>query len=50
MNVNKKKAALPDAEPPATLPVFAKDGEILPPMARGTGAGSGTPKQGSPKP
>jgi penicillin-binding protein 2 len=50
MNVNKKKAALPDAEPPATLPVFAKDGEILPPMARGTGAGSGTPKKGSPKP
>ncbi len=34
MNVNKKHAALPDAKPPARLPVFAKDGEILPPMAR----------------
>jgi penicillin-binding protein 2 len=34
MNVNTGRAALPDAKPPARLPVFAKDGEILPPMAR----------------
>jgi penicillin-binding protein 2 len=34
MNVNKAKAVLPDARPPSRLPVFAKDGEILPPMAR----------------
>ena len=32
--VVKDKAALPDAEPPDGLPVFAEDGEILPPMAR----------------
>jgi penicillin-binding protein 2 len=32
MAVNKAKAALPDATPPSRLPVFAKDGEILPPM------------------
>ena len=44
MDVNKKKAALPDAKPPVALPVFAKDGEILPPMAR-TSAGSGKPKK-----
>ena len=44
MNVNKKKAALPDAKPPARLPVFAKDGEILPPMARPAGA-TGTPRK-----
>jgi len=30
----KDKAALPHAQPPAGLPVFAEDGEILPPMAR----------------
>jgi penicillin-binding protein 2 len=29
--VNTAKAALPDATPPSRLPVFAKDGEILPP-------------------
>jgi penicillin-binding protein 2 len=29
------KAALPGAKPPVGLPVFAKDGEILPPAARG---------------
>jgi penicillin-binding protein 2 len=34
MSVRKSKAALPDAEPPRTLPVFAKDGEILPPVQR----------------
>ncbi|MGN6130161.1 MAG: penicillin-binding protein 2 [Nocardioidaceae bacterium] len=34
MDVNKLKAALPDATPPKRLPVFAHDGEILPPMAR----------------
>ncbi len=44
MDVNKKKAALPDAKPPVALPVFAKDGEILPPMAR-TSPGSGKPKK-----
>jgi len=32
MHVDKAKAALPDARPPAGLPVFAKDGEILPPV------------------
>jgi penicillin-binding protein 2 len=32
MKVNTGKAALPDARPPARLPVFAKDGEILPPI------------------
>jgi len=34
MSVHKSKAALPNAEPPSTLPVFAKDGEILPPVER----------------
>ncbi|MGZ4491678.1 MAG: penicillin-binding protein 2 [Nocardioidaceae bacterium] len=34
MNVNPKKAILPDAKPPARLPVFAQDGEILPPRIR----------------
>jgi penicillin-binding protein 2 len=33
MHVDKQKAALPDAQPPARLPVFAQDGEILPPVA-----------------
>ncbi len=33
-DVVDSKAALPNAEPPAGLPVFAEDGEILPPMAR----------------
>jgi penicillin-binding protein 2 len=32
--VVKAKAALPGAKPPAGLPVFAADGEILPPTAR----------------
>jgi hypothetical protein len=32
--VNRRHAALPDAKPPAGLPVFARDGAILPPMAR----------------
>jgi penicillin-binding protein 2 len=32
--VVKTKAALPGAKPPAGLPVFAADGEILPPTAR----------------
>jgi len=32
--VIEAKAALPGAKPPAGLPVFAKDGEILPPDAR----------------
>ena len=34
MKVNTDKAALPGAKPPLGLPVFAKDGEILPPIAR----------------
>ena len=34
MKVDTAKAALPDARTPTGLPVFAKDGEILPPMAR----------------
>ena len=33
-DVRTGKALLPDATPPSRLPVFAKDGEILPPMAR----------------
>ncbi len=32
MKVNTAKAALPDARTPTGLPVFAKDGEILPPV------------------
>ena len=39
MDVHVAKAALPGAKPPSALPVFARDGEILPPMsssARGT--------------
>jgi penicillin-binding protein 2 len=34
MDVHPAKAALPGAEPPSGLPVFARDGEILPPLAR----------------
>ena len=34
MRVDTGAAALPGARPPAGLPVFAEDGEILPPMAR----------------
>jgi penicillin-binding protein 2 len=40
MNVDKSKAVLPNATPPAGLPVFAKDGEILPPVARAEQKGS----------
>jgi penicillin-binding protein 2 len=32
--VNTSKAALPGAKPPTGLPVFAKDGEILPPVSQ----------------
>ncbi len=32
--VDRSRAALPDARPPSRLPVFARDGEILPPLAR----------------
>jgi penicillin-binding protein 2 len=32
--VHKDRAALPDAKPPSRLPVFADDGEILPPVLR----------------
>jgi penicillin-binding protein 2 len=35
MKVDTRAAALPGAKPPARLPVFADDGAILPPMARG---------------
>jgi penicillin-binding protein 2 len=35
MKVDPRAAALPGARPPARLPVFADDGAILPPMARG---------------
>jgi penicillin-binding protein 2 len=34
MDVHVAKAALPGAKPPLGLPVFATDGEILPPLAR----------------
>jgi penicillin-binding protein 2 len=34
MKVNTDRAALPGAKPPLGLPVFAKDGEILPPIAK----------------
>jgi penicillin-binding protein 2 len=34
MKVRTQNAALPGARPPTGLPVFARDGEILPPMAR----------------
>jgi penicillin-binding protein 2 len=33
-DVRTAKALLPDATPPSRLPVFARDGEILPPTAR----------------
>ena len=33
MKVDRRDASLPDAKPPSALPVFATDGEILPPMA-----------------
>jgi len=38
MHVNKTKAALPGAKPPSALPIFARDGEILPPIDRSTPA------------
>jgi hypothetical protein len=34
MKVDTAKAALPGARTPLGLPVFARDGEILPPVAR----------------
>jgi penicillin-binding protein 2 len=37
MEVHTSKAALPGAKPPTRLPVFARDGEILPPVASGKG-------------
>jgi penicillin-binding protein 2 len=33
-DVRTAKAALPGAKPPSALPVFARDGEILPPLGR----------------
>jgi penicillin-binding protein 2 len=44
MKVDTSKAALPNAQPPSGLPVFAKDGEILPPMARAEEKASGSVK------
>ena len=44
MKVDTAKAALPNARPPSGLPVFAKDGEILPPMARAEEKASGSVK------
>ena len=38
MDVNEKKAIQPGAHPPAGLPVFAKDGEILPPVEKARSA------------
>ncbi len=47
MNVDKKKALIPGVTPPAALPEFAKDGEILPPMAATAKAPAGsTSKKG----
>jgi penicillin-binding protein 2 len=40
-DVVKDKAAMPGAKPPAGLPVFADDGEILPPVAAQTRSGAG---------
>jgi penicillin-binding protein 2 len=41
-DVRTDKAALPGARPPSALPVFARDGEILPPpTGSGTGSGKG---------
>jgi penicillin-binding protein 2 len=41
MAVHKSQAALPDATPPRKLPVFAKDGEILPPVSSGSSSPRG---------
>jgi penicillin-binding protein 2 len=35
MKVDRRKAAIPGAIPPAALPTFAKDGAILPPVTKG---------------
>ena len=48
MAVREDKAALPGARPPRGLPVFAEDGEILPPITRGTE--QGTPPRSSRQP
>lgn len=37
-DVDTAKAALPDARPPSRLPVFARDGEILPPPTPSAGS------------
>ena len=37
-DVNAKNSILPGAKPPSRLPVFAEDGEILPPVAGGPAA------------
>ena len=44
--VNRSDAALPGARPPHRLPVFARDGEILPPTAARTPARSRAPEAG----
>ena len=40
MDVRTDKAAMPGARPPSTLPTFAKDGEILPPVPARTSSSS----------
>jgi penicillin-binding protein 2 len=44
--VVEAKAAIPDATPPAGLPVFAEDGDILPPAAARPDRGGRTEKAG----
>jgi penicillin-binding protein 2 len=40
-DVDRDRAALPNARPPRGLPVFAEDGEILPPVVRAPAASGG---------
>ncbi len=41
MDIIEDKAAMPHSRPPKGLPVFAEDGEILPPVARDSKQGRG---------
>jgi penicillin-binding protein 2 len=45
MNVNKARALLPGAKPPSALPVFARDGAILPPASGATSGARPSAKQ-----
>jgi penicillin-binding protein 2 len=45
MDVRTDKAALPGARPPSKLPVFAKDGEILPPVPTRSSSSSSSKKK-----